>query len=49
MKVKISEVPKPLLDKLVTKFPQEYRDEYYQQYENMYNLRVQALQNLKNQ
>jgi len=47
--VKISEVPKPLLDKLVTKFPQEYRDEYYQQYENMYNLRVQALQNLKNQ
>ena len=46
--VKISEVPKPLLDKLVTKFPQEYRDEYYQQYENMYNLRVQALQNLKN-
>ena len=47
--VKISEVPKPLLDKLVTKFPQEYRDEYYQQYENMYNLRVQAVQNLQNQ
>ena len=47
--VKISEVPKPLLDKLVTKFPQDYRDEYYQQYENMYNLRVQAVQNLQNQ
>lgn len=46
--VKISEVPKPLLDKFVTKFPPEDRDLFYERYEAMYNLRVQAVQNLRN-
>lgn len=40
--VGISEIPKPLLDKLALKFPQEDRELFYQQYEEMYNLRVRA-------
>ncbi len=46
--VKISEIPKPLLDKLVTKFPPEDRELFYERYEAMYNLRIQAVQNLRN-
>lgn len=45
--VKISEIPKPLLDKLVTKFPPEDRDLFYERYEAMYDLRIQAVQNLR--
>lgn len=45
--VKISEIPKPLLDKLVTKFPPDDRDLFYERYEAMYDLRIQAVQNLR--
>lgn len=47
--VKISEVPRPLLDKLAAKFPPEDKDLFYERYEQMYDLRVQAVQNLRNQ
>lgn len=47
--VKISEIPKPLLDKLVTKFPPEDKETFYEQYKQMYDLRVQAVQNLREQ
>lgn len=47
--VKISEVPRPLLDKLAAKFPSEDKDLFYERYEQMYDLRVQAVQNLRNQ
>lgn len=47
--VKISEIPKPLLDKLVLKFPPEDRDMFYERYEAMYRMRVEAVNNLRNQ
>lgn len=40
--VAFSEIPKPLLDKLAQKFPQEDHQLYYEMYEQMYNMRVQA-------
>ncbi len=39
--VKISEIPRPLLDQLAQYFPDEEQEEFYQRYENMYNFRVQ--------
>ena len=39
--VKISEIPRPLLDKLAQYFPDDVQEEFYQLYENMYNFRVQ--------
>lgn len=47
--VKISEIPKPLLDKLVTKYPPEDKDLFYERYQTMYDMRVEALNNLKKQ
>ena len=47
--VKISEIPKPLLDKFVEFFPEEGRELFYERYENMYNLRVEAVKNLREQ
>lgn len=47
--VKLSEIPKPLLDKLALKFPQEDRNLFYEQYQNMYNLRVEAMRNVREQ
>jgi hypothetical protein len=41
--VKYSEIPKPLLDKLVQKFPPEDKDLFYQMYEQMYEIRVKAV------
>ena len=41
--VKISEIPKPLLDKLATRFPDD-RELFYERYEQMYNLRYEAAQ-----
>jgi glycosyltransferase involved in cell wall biosynthesis len=41
--VTYSEFPKPLLDKLVTKFPPEDKDLFYQLYEQMYELRSKAV------
>lgn len=47
--VRTSEIPRPLLDKLAAKFAPEDKDLFYQRYEDMYNLRRQAVQNMKNQ
>lgn len=47
--VKLSEIPKPLLAKLATKFPASDRDLFYERYEQMYNMRKQALQNMRKQ
>lgn len=47
--VKLSEIPRPLLDKLAVKFPPEDKDLFYEQYQRMYELRVEALKNLKEQ
>lgn len=47
--VKMSEIPKPLLDKLVTKYPPEDKELFYERYQTMYNMRVEALNNLRKQ
>lgn len=47
--VKYSEIPKPLLDKLVLKFPQEDREMFYDRYQQMYDMRVQAVRNMREQ
>lgn len=47
--VKISEIPKPLLDKLATRFPDEDRDLFYEKYDAMYNIRLEAANNMRNQ
>lgn len=44
--VKISEIPRPLLDKLAQFFPQSGK-EFYDSYVNMYNLRLQAAQSVR--
>ena len=41
--VKISEIPKPLLDKFAKYFPGE-EDIFYERYEQMYNMRYQNAQ-----
>ena len=46
--VKLSEIPKPLLDKLATKFPAEDRDLFFERYQSMYDMRLEALKNLRN-
>lgn len=47
--VKFSEVPRPLLEKFADKFPPEDRNLFFERYEAMYNLRLQAVQNIKAQ
>lgn len=47
--VKISEIPKPLLDKLATRFPAEDRELFYERYQAMYDLRLEAVKNLREQ
>lgn len=47
--VKISEIPKPLLDKFVKCFPEEDHDLFFERYEQMYNLRAEALRAQRNQ
>lgn len=47
--VKFSEIPRPLLDKLVTVFPQQDRDLFFERYQQMYELRMQAVRNLREQ
>lgn len=43
--VRLSEFPKPLLDKLATCFPETDRQLFYERCETMNNIRVNALQN----
>ena len=43
--VRLSEFPKPLLDKLATCFPEADRQLFYERCETMNNIRVNALQN----
>ena len=45
--VKFSEIPKPLLDKLAMKFPSEDKDLLYEKYQQMYELRMEAVKNLR--
>ncbi len=47
--VKFSEIPKPLLDKLATRFPTEDRELFYEKYQQMYELRMEAVKNLRQQ
>jgi len=47
--VKLSEIPKPLLDKLVTRFPREDRELFYDRYNQMYQMRLEATRNLREQ
>lgn len=47
--VKFSEIPKPLLDKLAMKFPSEDRALFYEKYQQMYELRMEAVKNLRQQ
>lgn len=47
--VKLSEIPKPLLDKLVQCFPEEDHDLFYERYQQMYNLRLDAVRNQRAQ
>lgn len=47
--VKFSEIPKPLLDKLAMKFPSEDMDLFYEKYQQMYELRMEAVKNLRQQ
>ena len=42
--VKTSDFPKELLDKLVTKFPDEDKDLFYERCEQMHQLRLNAAQ-----
>ena len=42
--VKLSEIPKPLLDKLATRFPAEDKELFYERYQEMYQIRLQAAQ-----
>lgn len=47
--VKLSEIPRPLLAKLAEKFPAEDRDLFYERYEAMYNIRLDAQRQLREQ
>lgn len=47
--VKFSEIQKPLLDKLAMKFPSEDKDLFYEKYQQMYELRMEAVKNLRQQ
>lgn len=39
----MSEIPLPLLEKLVSYFPDEVSDEFYEKYQSMYNFRTQNM------
>lgn len=47
--VKISEIPKPLLDKLVKCFPAEDSELFYERYKQMYNMRLETVRNQRAQ
>ncbi len=45
--VATSEIPRPLLDKLAQKFPPEDKELFYERYQQMYDMRVQAVKALR--
>jgi glycosyltransferase involved in cell wall biosynthesis len=47
--VKISEFPKPLLDRLSQYFPEEDKDLFFERYEMLYKMRTEAVKNLREQ
>ena len=47
--VKVSEIPKPLLDKLASAFPKEDYNLFMERYESMYEMRLEAVKNLREQ
>lgn len=47
--VKFSEIPKPLLDKLAKVFPPEDEELFYERYQQMYDMRVDAVRSLREQ
>jgi FtsZ-interacting cell division protein YlmF len=47
--VKFSEIPKPLLDKLATIFPEEDYEMFMERYEQMYEMRAEAARNQREQ
>ena len=47
--VKISEIPRPLLEKLANIFPREDRELFFERYEQMYEMRLEAVRNLREQ
>ena len=47
--VRFSEIPKPLLDKLATIFPEEDYQMFMERYEQMYEMRLEAVRNLREQ
>jgi glycosyltransferase involved in cell wall biosynthesis len=47
--VKLSEIPKPLLDRLAQCFPKEDSALFYERYQALYNMRVEAARNLREQ
>lgn len=46
--VRVSEIPKPLLDKFATYFPED-TDTFYERYEQMYNMRYENAQRMREQ
>ncbi len=47
--VKISEIPRPLLDKLAKVFPPEDKELFFERYNSMYEMRLEAVRNLREQ
>ncbi|MDE6138670.1 MAG: hypothetical protein K2F57_04290, partial [Candidatus Gastranaerophilales bacterium] len=47
--VNLSEIPRPLLEKLANIFPRDYREMFFERYEQMYNMRVQNARALREQ
>ena len=47
--VKFSEIPRPLLDKLASVFPEEDYDLFMERYEQMYEMRLEAARNQREQ
>lgn len=47
--VNLSEIPRPLLDKLANIFPDEYREMFFERYQQMYNMRLENARALKEQ
>ena len=47
--VNIAEIPKPLLDKLATCFPEDERELFYERYEQMYEFRKENAQAIREQ